>query len=126
MVPYGDEQFHLALAGTKQKATFTGLKMPHITSTFPVFVLTEAWNDLQSGAAANRVKIPEVDEVIGGSCVDVIIGARYFKHYPELVYSLPSGLAVYRAKLKSASGRQAVLGGRSMQHGRWRKRLAGI
>ena len=116
MVPYGDEQFHLALAGTKQKATFTGLKMPHITSTFPVFVLTEAWNDLQSGAAANRVKIPEVDEVIGGSCVDVIIGARYFKHYPELVYSLPSGLAVYRAKLKSASGRQAVLGG---PHAAW-------
>ena len=116
LVPHGDEQFHLELAGTKMKATFTGLKMPHITSTFPIFQLTEAWEELHGAASASRIKIPAVDQQIGGSCVDVIIGARYFKHYPELVFSLPSGLAVYKARLRSASGRQAVLGG---PHAAW-------
>ena len=48
--------------------------------------------------------------------MDVILGFRYLKYYPELVFSLPSGLAVYRAKLKSASGRQAILGG---PHATW-------
>ena len=48
--------------------------------------------------------------------MDVIIGGKYFKYFPQLVFSLPSGLAVYRAKLLSASGRQAVLGG---PHAAW-------
>ena len=48
--------------------------------------------------------------------MDLILGIRYLKYYPELVYSLPSGLAVYKARLKSASGCQAVLGG---PHAAW-------
>jgi hypothetical protein len=41
----------------------------------------------------------------------VIIGIKYLKHYPELLLTLPSGLSVYKAKLLSANGNQAVLGG---------------
>ncbi len=43
--------------------------------------------------------------------MDVIIGIKYLKHYPKLLLTLPSGLSVYKAKLLSASGNQAVLGG---------------
>ena len=58
----------------------------------------------------------QADLVVGGRCVDIILGIRYLKYYPDLVYSLPSGLAVYKARLKSASGCQAVLGG---PHAAW-------
>jgi hypothetical protein len=118
LIPYGDEQFHFELDGTKKKATFTGLRMARITAAFPVFQLTAAWLELQQAAtrADSTLKLPAVDAEIGGQCVDVILGAKYFKYYPELVFSLPSGLAVYRAKLRSASGCQAVLGG---PHAAW-------
>ena len=85
-IPYGYEQFHLELAGGKQKATFTGLRMPYITSTFPVFELAAAWADLQRAARlADHRDIPAVDDRVGGMCVDVIIDSNYLKHYPELV-----------------------------------------
>ena len=36
LIPYGEEEFHLELASTRQKATFTGLRMPNITAEFPL------------------------------------------------------------------------------------------
>jgi hypothetical protein len=113
IIPHGDEQFHLEMECGKKKATITGLRMPHITTPFPVYQLQRAWEDLQKQAykADKSLTLPSVDVEVGGSGVDVILGIKYLKYYPELVYSLPSGLAVYKAKLKSASGCQAVLGG---------------
>lgn len=118
LVPYGDEKFFFEVDGTKQKATFTGLRMPTITTSFPVFKIAEAWHELQQAASADGRggELPEADPEVGGKAVDVIIGAKYFKYYPVLVMTLPSGLTVYRAKLRSASGRQAVLGG---PHAAW-------
>ena len=117
-IPYGDEQFTLRLEGGKQLATITALHMPNITSKFPEFRLQEAWEELQDAAAAggSPVMLPTIDERIGGERVDVMIGIKYLKYYPVLVFSLPSGLAVYRARLQSASGRQAILGG---PHAAW-------
>ena len=42
--------------------------------------------------------------MIGGRFVDVILGIRYNKYYPELVFSLPSGLS----PIKASSGRPAA------------------
>ena len=113
LIPYGEEEFHLELASTRQKATFTGLRMPNITAEFPLVHLAAAWDELADAAAraGQPLKDLNIDSMIGGRCVDVILGIRYNKYYPELVYSLPSGLSVYRSKLKSASGHQAVIGG---------------
>jgi len=121
-VPHGEERFFLKLAnttrGAKSKATVTGLRIPHVTSEFPMLQLQQAWEELQA-EAWNRDKqfhLPKVDARIGGTGVDIIIGIKYLKHYPELLLTLPSGLSVYRAKLLSASGNQAVLGG---PHAAW-------
>ena len=112
-IPYGDEQFSLELEGGNQVATVTGLRMPYITTSFPLIRLHEAWQDLVkvATAAGQTTTLPAVDDEIGGSPVDVIIGIRYLKYFPSLVFSLPSGLAIYCAKFRSASGRQAGLGG---------------
>jgi hypothetical protein len=112
-VPHGDERFHLKLFGCKKKATFTGLRMPYITSELPILELQQAWEELQQEAWKLDKKnyLPKVDSSVGGTGVDVIIGIRYLKHYPTFLFSLPSGLSVYKAKLLSASGCQAVLAG---------------
>lgn len=122
LIPYGEEQFHLELADGKQKATITGLRMANITAEFPLMELTRAWSDLCLAAAGGRqLNDLQVDKTVGGQPVDVIMGVKYLKYFPELVFSLPSGLGVYRAKLKSASGCQAVLGG---PHAAWTEAAA--
>ncbi len=71
--------------------------------------LQQARDELQVEAwwRDKRFNLPKDDAQIGGTGVDVIIGIKYLKHYPKL----PSGLSVYRAKLLSVSGNQAVLCG---------------
>jgi hypothetical protein len=48
MVRHGEERFYLKLAdttgGTKSKATVTGLRIPHVTSEFPMLQLQQAWD----------------------------------------------------------------------------------
>ena len=119
-LPHGDERFHLKLSGCKKKATFTGLRMPYITSELPILELQQAWEELQQEALKidRKTYLPKVDRYVGGTGVDVIIGIKYLKHYPTFLFSLPSGLSVYKAKLLSASGCQAVLAG---PHEVWKK-----
>ncbi|MBM3938553.1 MAG: hypothetical protein FJ333_07870, partial [Sphingomonadales bacterium] len=115
-IPYGDEQLTLELTG-KQLATVTALHMPAVTTPFPLVQLAAAWDELAKAATASGIRdLPTSDDTIGGTAVDIIIGIRYLKYYPELVFTLPSGLAIYRAKFKSYSGHQAVLGG---PHAAW-------
>ena len=117
-IHYGDEQFALKLEGGRQLATITALHMPSITSVFPLVQLTEAWEELQVEAMKTNkaLKLPKVDKEVGGTPVDILVGIKYLKYFPTLVFSLPSGLAVYRARFQSASGHQAVLGG---PHAAW-------
>ena len=118
MIPYGDEQFRLELDTGKQKATITALRMARVTTTFPIYPLTEAWEELSAASSKGKKKviIPTADASVGGAPVDIIMGIKYHKYYPEFVFGLPSGLSVYKAKFKSASGCQAVLGG---PHNAW-------
>ncbi len=80
--------------------------------------LQQAWDELQAEAwrEDKRFNLPKVDARISGTGVDVIIGIKYLKHYPELLLTRPSGLCIYKAKLLSASGNQAVLCG---PHAAW-------
>ena len=79
----------------------TGLRMPNITAEFPLVQLAEAWKELQLAAAKDNKKVPymKADSEVGSQCVDIILGIKYLKYYPELVFSLPSGLSVYKARL---------------------------
>jgi hypothetical protein len=113
-VPYGNERFHLQVEdGVNVKATITGLRMAHVTTPFPLMKLKEAWKDAKETArrVQPRLSIPNIDAEVGGQEVDILLGIRYLKYFPKLLFTLPSGLQVYRAVLKSESGNQAVLGG---------------
>jgi hypothetical protein len=121
-VEHGDERFHIELEEHNTKATITGLRMPHVTTPFPVMKLMEAWEDAQAHANKERPKIslPTVDKEIGGCETDILLGIKYIRYFPKLVYTLPSGLQVYRGVFKSASGNQAVLGG---PHAAWTRMM---
>ena len=118
VVPYGEEQFRLELAEGRQKATFTGLRMKQITAEFPLVQIAEAWRELQQAAGQHHKEMSslQADAAVGGQPVDIILGIKYLKYFPEPVFNLPSGLSVHRAVLKSASGCQAILGG---PHAAW-------
>ena len=116
-IPYGDEQFTVPLEDGRHLATVTALRMPVITSVFPLVKLQQAWDDIAAAAGGKcRTPLPTVDQDVGGSAVDLIIGIKYLKYFPDLVFTLPSGLSLYRARFKSFSGHQAVLGG---PHAAW-------
>ena len=110
---HGDEQFTLDLEGSKKKATLTAIRMETITSKFPVWELQEAWQDLQSTyQKSNPGKtLPKVDKSVGGCEVDIMVGIRYNKYFPKLLFTLPGGLGIYESVFRSARGCQGVLGG---------------
>ena len=112
---HGDEQFLLDLCEPNQKATLTGLRMPHITSKFPLLELQDAFDEIQDEYRKSNSDeaLPSVSQSIGGTEVDIMIGIRYQKYFPVLQYSLPSGLSIFTAKFRSARGHQGILGGPS-------------
>ena len=116
----GDEQFLLNLAAPGKKALITGLKMPHVTTPFPLWNISQAWSQICSEYAAaepNGKPLPPVIDRIGGVEVDIIIGIRYQQHFPELICNLPCGLGIFKSKIKAPRGELTVLGG---PHAAWR------
>ena len=118
-IKHGDERFHLDIANSNQVATITGLRMDSITSPFPAYELQEAWEEIQTQYKEKYKgqKLPTVDKTVGGTEVDLMIGIRYNKYFPKLLFTLPGGLGIYRAVFTSARGCQGILGG---PHKAWR------
>ena len=115
----GDERFKLALRNNNKKATFTGLKMESITTKFPVWRIEEAWKEIVCEAREEKLNVddlPPMPKTIGGCPVDLMIGIRYLKWYPTLLFILPSGLGVYRSQIAAPRDEALVLGG---PHSSW-------
>ena len=117
-VPYGEEKFWLELDSTgegskKRVATFTGLRMEHVSCVFPKWPLTQVYNEISQAfhQLSPGAPIPTIAHEIGNQAVDVMIGIRYNKYHPQLVYTLPSGLEIRKSPLKGFDGHQAVLAG---------------
>ena len=117
-VPYGEEKFWLELdnsdKGSKKKlATFTGLRMENVSCPFPKWPLTQVYNEITQAfhQISPYAPIPSIEEHIGGQPVDVMIGIRYNKYHPQLIYTLPSGLEIRKSLIKGYNGHQAVLAG---------------
>lgn len=115
LLEHGDERFLLDMDAPNQRATITGIRMPFITSKFPQWDLQEAWEDLESEFRKvnpdSTQALPRVDKSVGGTEVDLMLGIRYNKYFPDLLFSLPGGLGLYKAKFRSARGCQGILGG---------------
>ena len=120
VIDRGDEQFCLPLANQKQAATITGLRMPEVTTPFPKWDISKAWDEIHAEFRASfpgkSEGLPTHPDSVGGTDVDIMIGIRYARHFPILLYTLPSGLQLHKAVIAAADGHQLVLGG---PHGAW-------
>ena len=101
-----------------------GLTVDQVTTEFPIVNLTEAVNavktDKPSDKALQNVRLP--DEV--GGEVDVLLGIKYNALFPELLHMLPTGLAVYKVRVKSFKNMYtAVLAGPHTSFDVLRKRV---
>ena len=88
-----------------------GLTMKSVVGQMPRFNLERTLNEVKQKYKQNstlqKLKIPEV---LGGD-IDMIIGSKYLKIYPDPVQVTPSGLTVSVSKLRAPGGRCAVITG---------------
>ena len=115
----GLDEFSLGLFDDNGIIQMRGLVMDKVTNPFAKYDLLEAYQELCAEYGQGEgAALPQVPEAIGGSEVDVMVGIKYLAHFPELVFSLPSGLAIFETKIRTMCGRRGVIGGphRSWAH----------
>jgi len=92
--------------------SLSGICLQHITSNFPVYPLATVEKDIQSYySSTKRIDtLPTLPSSIGGE-VHMMIGIKYLRYHPRMVFQLPSGLAIYESKFNNTSGGRGVVGG---------------
>ena len=116
----GDVRFWLATPRPNQLVSITGLVMPEITTPFPVYPLAEAFEELKKSHSQDqhsKILLPSVPKNVGGTSVGIMMGIRYVRYFPKLLYSLNCGLGIYEAQFKTPDGNLGILGG---PHKSWR------
>ena len=95
-------------------AVFAGVCLDKVTSTFPKYPIQgRVQKDIEEAYAAHgghSSHLPGLPDVIGGD-VDFLIGIRYLRYHPEPIFSLPSGLTIYKSPFLNANGTRGVVGG---------------
>ena len=117
-IPYGEEKFWLPLDGKSEQgkermATFSGLRMENVSCSFPHWPLRKVYDDISAEFLKlnpNGV-LPTIEDKIGNKEVDIMVGIKFNKYHPKLLFSLPGGLEIRQALLKGWNGNQAVLAG---------------
>ncbi|MEM7375622.1 MAG: hypothetical protein AAF587_43925 [Bacteroidota bacterium] len=95
-----------------QMIPMLGICLDQITQTFPMYPLTSASSDLHKAYAktgGDASKLPSLPKSIGGD-VDIMIGIKYLRFHPKLVFQTSSGLSIYESSLNGVSGR-GIIGG---------------
>ena len=92
--------------------TLSGVCMPKITSRLPVYPLGEVESDLKKWYSGNDScrDLPKLSSKVGGD-TDILIGSRYLRYFPKLVYEHESGLRVHESVFKSPCGSRGVVEG---------------
>ena len=107
--PYGIYQIKLPLINGSE-ATLSGVCLENITNDFPVYPLQgKVKKDIekfyqQPGGSPND--LPVVAKSVGGS-VDIMIGIKYLRYHPKLIFQLPSDLTIYESIFRNADGSNA-------------------
>ena len=95
------------------QALVSGICIKSITATFPHYPLDQVMEDIQqsfSSSGISDVTLPKPAHVVGGD-THLMLGVKYLRYHPKLVYQLPSGLSIYQSAFKNADGGRGVIGG---------------
>ena len=115
----GEERFAIPLADGKRRVTITALCMPEVTTRFPVWELATAAAELDESYEKwfPDKKLPRVPDCIGGTAIDIMIGIRYLRFFPQFRFMMDCGLSMYQSCFASPEGKDGVLAG---PHRSWR------
>ena len=110
---HGIYQIRLPLTNGKD-AVLAGVCLDKITNTFPQYPLNgkiqeDIFTEFES-SGGDAEQLPKLPESIGGD-VDFMIGTKYLRYHPMPVFSLPTGLTIYKSPFLGVNGKQGVLGG---------------
>ena len=81
-----------------------------ITTPFPIYDLTKASHDLTKAAADEADRLPKLPPSVGGK-IDLMIGIKYLKYHPKLIFQLHSGLTIFESVFQGSDGSRGVIGG---------------
>lgn len=97
--PHGIYSVRLPVIG-KHDAIMTGVCLNKITQEFPYYPLNgKVETDIRDAflkSGGNIKELPKLPEKVGGN-VDFMLGIKYLRYFPEVVYQLPSGLTIYKS-----------------------------
>ena len=103
--PYGIYQISLPLYNGR-KAIMSGTVIDEIASEFPTYPLSKVQEDIQEAYIVNGGNVedlPKLPQHIGGR-VDFMLGIKYLRYHPQKVFSMPSGLTIYRSSFLNVDG----------------------
>ena len=100
------------------KAVWSGICMPTVTSVFPLYRLNGVERDVYNeckeigGGGGHDLlnRLPKIPDEVGGE-TDILLGIRYRKYFPKLIFELMSGLGIFESVFQSPCGARGVLGG---------------
>ena len=78
--------------GSGGEALMQDLCLNKVTGVFPTFSLKKAEKDIKNHykkSGGDVGKLPRLPSKVGGE-VDIMIGVKYLKYFPEKVYKLPN------------------------------------
>ena len=92
--------------------TLSGVCMPKITSRLPIYPLGKVESDLRKWCTTDDScrYLPKLSSKVGGD-TDILIGSKYLRYFPKLVYEHESGLRVLKSVFKSPCGSRGVVEG---------------
>ena len=112
--PHGEYSFCLPLKNG-YNAVLGSICLDQVTVTFPRYALQRVQNDIRrsckrQGGEDLLKKLPKLSSEVGGD-TDILIGSRYLKYHPKIIWSSPTGLCLLESCFFSADGTTGVIGG---------------
>ena len=117
----GEERFSIPLSDGKTRCTVRALCMPTVTTPFPVWDTRQAVADVTSKYREyhpDGEPLPAVPQLIGGCSVDIMLGAKYTRWFPQVQFMTDCGLTICKSPLLAPNGEDGVLIG---PHRSWKK-----
>ena len=98
---------------TGQNVHLSGVCLDEITGDFPENPFKrQVEDDIKNAyedAGGDIDNLPQLPSYVGGE-VDFLLGIKYLRYHPEIVFQLPSGLTIYNSMFQNADGGRGVIG----------------
>ena len=105
--------YHVTLPMHNGKTvTLSGLCLDQITANFPIYPLTDVEREIQMHYKSNegKMSLPKLPFSVGGE-IHLMIGVKYLRYFPKLVYQLPTGLSLFESTFVGRNGERGIIGG---------------